>query len=137
MNRHGVLLPREDGTSARCFGPGSCPECNKDMADAPVEAMIDYVTKEVGRRWSMPSADLRPIMAWALSCVAARNMAYEEAPTDGLVRVQVTLPQADAELQLMSALDQLCSRGDNTAQETARAVRWLGTKYDPQYVEER
>lgn len=135
MNRHGVLLPRDDGVRAKCMGPGECPFCNEDAADASMATVIDYITAEVARRWSMPNADLTSIMTWAVKCVTARSNVLNGAPTDGLVRISVTLPEVGKELQLMAALDQLCDYKMVSPQETARAVRWLGTKYDPQFTE--
>ncbi len=101
------------------------------LSDADFHAKM---VKQVADGWSV-NESLSDLVQDVIRQTAARMM--PEPPTDGLVRISVTLPETDAELQLMSALDQLCARKMVDAQATARAVRWLGTKHDPQFVEER
>lgn len=131
MNRHGVVVPREDGVRARCMGPEHCHECALDMFDAPRAAAIKYLVDEVARRWSQPNADLTAIIASVVACWEAMLLGVRDT-TPRPVTLSIELVAIDnKELQFLGALVFL---GDHfepelTPDSMARAAGWLALKY--------
>ena len=131
MNRHGIVVARDDGVRARCMGPGHCPECAKDMADATEQQQIDYFAKEFGRRWSMPNSELPQLIKWMMGAVIQGVRAYDEVPTGPQpLTLSIQLPETIKELQLLYCLsfiaDHYATQLD--PDEIARAAGWLASK---------
>lgn len=131
MNRHGIVVPRED-FRAQCMGPGACPECDKDMADATADQVHEYLIKEFGRRWSLPNSDLSDLVKWVLRCGMCMEHAYDGDQVRPLT-MSIPLPEASKELQFLAALSHVHDHFLDTAgvdtDAIARGCLWLSSRY--------
>lgn len=126
MNRHGIVIPREDGVRARCMGPGPCPECNKDIMDAPREQLLDGLTKHVADAWSKNE----PLLKLVTSVFVCGQISVSSAEP-GPEIVGVPISDGPDELKCLGALMYLCDRFETqlNAQQMARVSYYLADKY--------
>lgn len=135
MNRHGIVVPREDGTKARCMGPGPCPECNKDIADAPREVLLQGMTDYVAQAWSKNEPLLKLVtMVFTVGQISITGA----VPENGPLTIAVPLVDSIPELQFMSALAKLADHFQEQLglEGMARATSWLASRYMQQGPQE-
>lgn len=94
------------------------------------DEFVERMTKAVADGWSQ-NCPLSELIAEVVRETEQRCGKEE----NNLLLTVPMIEGATQEIQLIGVLDTVCDRYKAQPLEVARAVRWLGTKYDPQYVE--
>lgn len=127
MNRHGIIVPREDGVRARCMGLPTCKECILDAREVSRAVLIDYVTGRVANALSA-GGSVHIQVKMIMDCMDAIADPENEC---GPVQLTVPLVGCDPEIQLLGAVMHLYARfgGDVGSVGLTRVANYMAEKY--------
>lgn len=128
MNRHGVVVPRDDGVRARCLGMPQCRECVQDAIEVPMQMeVVKYMSKRVADKLSAGSSVASQV-EWVVDCVEAMHKPDEVG--GGPVKLLVPLADiSDPEIQMLGAAMYVFQHFNVGPVGESRVANYLADKY--------